>query len=138
MVAFAVAAASLSGCSLEQLQIGQWYTINTPVQGACQPLQWRFVVMPPRSFIGSLTRNGQQIAGLTGVLNADDSFQITAMNITSHQVASVSGRFTSQVSTISIRGDAAGIGCDGQTFRLRLGGYFSFQGGGGGGGGSSG
>jgi hypothetical protein len=47
----------------------------------------------------------------------------------------VAGRFTSQVSTLSIHGDAAGSGCDGQTFDLRLSGYFARQGGGGGGGG---
>lgn len=126
----------LSGCTLEQILIGQWYTITTPQAGACPQLDWRFFVNPQHVIKGTLSRDSQQqIANLSGVLNADDSFRMTATDIASNRTADITGQFTSQVSTISIHGDAAGRGCDGQTFRMRLGGYFARQGGGGGGGG---
>ncbi len=89
-----------------------------------------------RSISGFLSNDGQQqIADLSGLLNTDDSFQITATDVAGDRTANVTGQFTSGVSTISIHGPAAGRACDGQTFKLRLGGYFSRQGGGGGGGG---
>jgi hypothetical protein len=135
VITVALAAGSLSGCTLEQILIGQWYTISTPPDGACPQLEWRFVVNPQRAINGFLSRDGQQrIATLSGVLNADDSFQITATEMGGQRTAAVTGQFTSQVSTISIQGTAAGSECDGKTFRQRLGRYFSFQGGGGGGG----
>ena len=130
------AACILSGCTFEQILIGQWYTVDTPQAGACPRLEWRFFVNPQRSINGFLSHGGQQrTAILSGLLNPDDSFQITAKDIATNQTANVTGRFTSQVSTISIQGDAAGSACDGQTFNLRLGGYLARQGGGGGGGG---
>jgi hypothetical protein len=136
VTALALATFVLPGCTLEQILIGQWYSFDTPQAGACPRLGWRFVVNAQRSFSGFLTRDGQQhVASLSGVLNADDSFHITATAVAGNRTADVTGRFTSLVSTISIHGDAAGSGCDGQTFKLRLGGYFSTQGGGGGGGG---
>jgi hypothetical protein len=136
IIALVLAACLLAGCTVEQLLIGQWYTITTPPAGACPRLDWRFVVSPQRSISGYLSGGWQQpIANLSGVLNADDSFQITATSVAGNRTANVTGQFTSQVSTISIHGDAAGSGCDGQTFNLRLWSYFSRQGGGGGGGG---
>lgn len=131
----ALAASPLAGCTFEQILIGQWYTIDTPPAGACPALEWRFVVNAQRSIGGSLFRGGQQpIAKLSGVLNPDDSFRITVTELAGGRTADVTGQFTSQVSTISIHGTAAGSECDGQTFKLRLGGYFRTQGGGGGGG----
>jgi hypothetical protein len=139
MIALALAALVLPGCTLEQILIGQIYSIDTPPAGACPSLEWRFVVNPQRSISGVLLRDRQQpIANLTGTLDPDDSFRMTATALTGNRTAEVTGRFTSQVSTISIHGDAAGKACDGQTFRMRLGGYFWFQGGGGGAGGGSG
>ncbi|MEA2730773.1 MAG: hypothetical protein QOF70_5248 [Acetobacteraceae bacterium] len=133
-IALALAAFLLPGCTVEQILIGQWYSIDTPQAGACPSLEWRFFVNPQRSITGFLLRDGQQrIADLSGVLNADDSFRITASGAAG--VANVTGQFTSQVSTISIHGDVAGSACDGQTFKMRLGSYFSTRGGGGGGGG---
>jgi hypothetical protein len=132
----ALAASLLAGCTLEQILIGQWYSIGTPPAGACPSLVWRFVVDPQRAIGGFLSREGQQrVANLSGMLNVDDSFTMTATDVASNRTASVTGRFTSQVSTISIHGDAAGNACDRQTFKMRLGSYFSIQGGGGGGGG---
>lgn len=125
----------VSACTLEQVLIGQWYFIQTPQAGACPRLDWRFVVDPQRSIDGSVSGGGR-VATLSGTLNADDSFRMTATDTVSHRTAEVTGRFTSQVSTIAIRGDAAGSGCDGQMFGLRLGSYFAYQGGGGGGGGN--
>jgi hypothetical protein len=136
MIALALAASVLTGCAFEQLLIGQWYTIYTPPAGACPMLAWRFVVNPQRSIAGFITQGEQQrIASLSGLLNPDDSFQMTATEDAGGRTASVTGRFTSQISTISINGDAAGSGCNGQTFELRLGWYLARQGGGGGGGG---
>jgi hypothetical protein len=136
IIALVLATGLLSGCTLEQLLIGQWYTIYTPPAGACPRLEWRFVVNAQRLIGGFLSPDGQpRIADLSGVLNADDSFQITATSVAGNQTADVTGRFTSLVSTISIHGGAAGSACDGQTFQVRLGRYFSSQGGGGGGGG---
>jgi hypothetical protein len=135
-LALVLAAAVLPGCTLEQILIGQWYNIATPQAGACPRLEWRFVVNAQRSIGGFLSRDGQQpIANLTGVLNADDSYQMTATDVAGTRTATVTGKFTSLVSTMSIHGDAAGSACDGQTFNLRLGGYFTRQGGWSGGGG---
>jgi hypothetical protein len=137
VTALALVACLLSGCRIEQLLIGQWYTVDTPPAGACPSLEWRFVVNPQRSIGGYLSSGDRQqrIANLSGRLNPDDSFQITATEVAGNRTADVTGQFTSQVSTISIHGLAAGSACDGQTFKLRLGSYFSRQGGGGGGGG---
>jgi hypothetical protein len=136
-VTLTLAALILSACTLEQILIGQWYDVQTPRTGACPALQWRFVVNPQRLIDGFVATGGQQrLATLSGVLNPDDSFAMTATDTAGHRTAAVTGRFTSQVSTIAIHGDAAGSACDGQTFTLRLGPYFAFQGGGGGGGGN--
>jgi hypothetical protein len=136
IIALLLAASVLAGCSLEQVLIGQWYSIVTPPAGACPSLVWRFVVDPQRAISGFLSPDGlRRIANLSGTLAADDSFQMTATDLTGGRTAAVTGRFTSGISTISIRGDAAGPACDGQTFAMRLGGYYAFQGGGGGGGG---
>lgn len=125
----ALTAASLSGCTVDQIMMGQWYYINTPPQGACPLLEWDFVVDPARTITGSLLLPGQRtIATLSGTLAKDESFHITAKAVAGPQTADVTGRFTSGVSVISIRGDAAGSGCDGQTFALRLSGYFALQG----------
>ena len=135
-IALVLAASLLMGCTFEQVLIGQLYTIETSQAGACPRLGWRFLVNAQRSISGSLLSDGQQrIATLSGVLNPDDSFQMTATDVAGTGTANITGRFTSQVSTIVIHGDAAGSSCDGQTFELRLGRYFSRQGGGGGGGG---
>nr|WP_294521474.1 hypothetical protein [uncultured Rhodopila sp.] len=124
------------GCTLEQILIGQIYILVTPPSGACPGLEWRFEVNPERSITGSLSRTGQPpLADLSGRLGPDDSFRIMATELAANRTAEVTGRFSSQVSIISIHGDAAGRGCDGQTFTLRLGSYFVNQGGGGGGGG---
>jgi hypothetical protein len=134
-IGLTLSAALLQGCTFEQLLIGQWYAIQTPAFGACPLLVWRFVVDANRAMTGFLSRNGQQrIANLSGQLAEDDNFRITVMELAGPRTATVVGRFTSEVSTLSIQGDAAGRGCDGRTFSLRLGSYFAFQGGGGGGG----
>lgn len=134
-IALVLAASLLMGCTFEQVLIGQLYTIETPQAGVCPRLGWRFVVDAQRAISGSLLSDGQQrIASLSGMLNPDDSFQMTATDVAGTRTANITGRFTSQISTIVIRGDAAGSGCDKQTFTLRLGRYFSRQGGGGGGG----
>jgi hypothetical protein len=136
LLAIGLAAFGVTGCTLEQILIGQWYTIGTPPAGGCPALQWHFVVDPHRSIGGFLTSDGQQrIATLTGRLNPDDSFQMKATGLAGDRTSDVTGQFTSQVSSISIHGDAAGSACDGKTFNPRLGTYFAFQGGGGGGGG---
>lgn len=136
MTSLALVASFLPGCMIEQILIGQWYRVYTPTVGACPRLEWRFVVNPQRSIDGFLSGDGQQrIATLSGRLNADDSFQITTTDVAGNPTGNVTGQFTSQVSTISINGLAAGSACDGQTFKLRLGSYFARQGGGGGGGG---
>ncbi len=132
----AAAVCFLPSCTVEQILIGQHYTFYTPPAGACPRLEWRFVVNAQRSIGGFLARDGQPpIADLSGRLDADDRFEITATTTTGHRQATATGQFTSLVSTLSIHGDAAGSACDGQTFALRLGRYFASQGGGGGGGG---
>ena len=131
----ALAACLLGSCTFEQILIGQQYRIATPPRGACPRLEWQFVVNSQRLIMGSLASGQQRIANLSGRLDPDDSFQLTATAVTGSQTADVTGHFTSLVSTLSIHGDAAGSACDGQTFDLRLGGYLARQGGGGGGGG---
>jgi hypothetical protein len=136
LIVLASVAWLLAGCMIEQIMIGQRYTIRTPQAGPCPPLELVFVVEPGRKVSGSLSQVGRAGAvSLSGLLNPDDSFALTTTTAAGNRTSDVTGRFTSQVSTMSIHGDAAGSACDGQTFHLRLGGYFSRQGGGGGGGG---
>ncbi len=123
----------LAACSLEQLQLGQWYTIGTPATGGCAPLRMRFYIGADRAIHGYLANAGQErIADLSGTIGSDDSFRMTAHAAGATGV--IDGRFTSQVSTIAVHGNAAGPACDGTTFSLRLSGYLSSQDGGGGGG----
>jgi hypothetical protein len=136
IIALALMTSMLPGCTIEQILIGQWYSIVTPPAGACPSLDWQFAVNAQRAIYGFLSGNGQQRIGtLSGVLNQDDSFQMTIADAAGRPTANVTGRFTSDVSTISIHGMGAGSACDGQTFRMRLSGYFARAGGGGGGGG---
>jgi hypothetical protein len=133
------AGAALSGCTLDQILIGQLYVVETPPTGRCPALIWQFVINPQHSITGSLLNvNQQPIAALSGQLNAGDSFQITASDIRGQQTASVTGQFRWQESTVVIHGDAAGSACDGQTLAFHLSDYFARQGGGesGGGGGN--
>jgi len=123
-------------CSAPQILIGQLYSIPTPPAGDCPALLWRFVVDAQRTIAGSVSRVGQPpFATLSGTLAADQSFRMTASNIAEKSSAIVSGAFSAQVTTLSIQGEAAGPGCNGKSFALRLGAYFARQGGGGGGGG---
>ena len=132
----ALLGAALAGCMLERILIGQWYTIITPTEDGCPSLAWRFVVNPQQLMSGSVSRDGQQpVANLSGVLNADDSFQMMATEVAGTHTATVTGQFASPVTTVSIQGSAVGSACDGKVFKLRVGRYFSAQGGGGGGGG---
>jgi hypothetical protein len=134
--ALAVIATLPAACSPPQIMIGQFYSIPTPPAGDCPALLWQFVVDPQRVISGSLSRVGEApFASLSGILAADESFRMTATANPDKRSATVSGAFSAQITTISIHGDAAGTGCDGQSFALRLGGYFARQGGGGGGGG---
>ena len=128
--------ALLLACTVQQVMIGVDYRIVTPEAGSCPALSWQFFVDAQRHVQGTLTRPGQlPFAALSGTLDADDSFRMTVTDQTTHQDASVTGRFSSGLSTIIISGNGAGADCDGKTFSLRLGGYFARQGGGGGGGG---
>jgi hypothetical protein len=136
MIVLALATSVLPGCKIEQILIGQWYSIVTTPVGACPSLDWQFAVNAQRAINGFLSGKGEQRIGtLSGVLNPVDSFQMTLANAAGAPTATVTGRFTSDVSTISINGAGAGSGCDGQTIRMRLSGYFARAGGGGGGGG---
>ena len=136
MIALLLATTPLAACNVEQILIGQFYSIATPPDGSCPTLRWQFVVNAQRSIDGSLLDAGQrQIATLSGTLRPDDSFVIHALPPTGAASTTVTGQFSSGVSTISINGNAAGPGCDGKTFTLHLGGYFARSGGGGGGGG---
>ena len=126
----------LSGCTLDPVLTGQVYTIETPAEGTCPRLDWHFVADAGRKVEGVLfTDTRQRIADLSGTLAGDGRFQMTAKAGSGGGEADISGRFTSVVSTISVRGKAAGQGCEGKTFKLYLGRYFARQGGGGGGGG---
>jgi hypothetical protein len=128
-----IAAVLLAGCTVSQILIGQVYNVETPQAGACPALDWHFAVDAQRHIQGFLSPVAQApTADLSGTLNQDDSFQMTATDRTTQRTAIVNGTFAAQVSTIAIHGESA---CAGQTFRLRLGPYFSRSGGGGGGGG---
>jgi len=131
-----VMAGCLIGCTVQQIMPGVVYRIVTPEAAACPALTWVFVVDAQRNVDGTVARAGQTPFGaVSGTVGADDSVRMTLADGATHQTATVTGQFTSGISTITIRGDGAGTGCDGQSFNLRLGGYFSRQGGGGGGGG---
>jgi hypothetical protein len=119
-----------AACSLEQVLLGQWYSIHTVAQGTCPALDWHFVVDAHRSIGGYLDRDQfRQIATLTGTLNPDDSFEMTAHETAGGRTERVTGAFAPQVVTISLDGTWI---CEKQTFRMRP---IRGVGGGGGGGG---
>jgi hypothetical protein len=125
----AVALAVTASCTLEQVLLGQWYTIHTFAQGTCPALDWHFVVDAHRSMGGYLDRDEyKQIATLSGTLNADDTFEMTATQPETGRQEHITGAFTAQFVTISL--DGAWI-CEKQTFRIR-----PVRGAGGGGGGN--
>ncbi len=108
----------LSGCTLQPVMTGQSYVIETPPDGACPRLEWRFVVNAQGTIDAAVTTaSWQPVAALSGPFGADDSFRMTRSD---RGPGAVAGRFTSQVSTIAIQGDAAGQACAGKTFNLRL------------------
>jgi hypothetical protein len=138
-VLVSVGACLLAGCTFEQILIGQIYHITTPSTGSCPALTWQFYVDARNQIHGTLAKTGAlPMAELTGALGQDDHFEMIATNSATHRAATVSGQFSSAITTISIHGDAIDTGCDDQTFQLRLGGYFARQGSGGGGGGTGG
>jgi hypothetical protein len=105
--------------ALEQVQLGQWYTMHTVPMGTCPALDWHFVVDAYRSIAGFWGRDvAQRSAILSGTLNADDSFQMTATEVEGNRKARISGQFALRVVTISI--DGAGTACDRQTFRVKV------------------
>ncbi|MBS0638487.1 MAG: hypothetical protein JSS43_01365 [Proteobacteria bacterium] len=115
--------------------IGVYYNIPTPPAGDCPAMFWRFFVNADRGIEGTLARfNQPPFAILSGTMAADDSFAMTATEMQGKRTARATGRFTSQISTLSIEGDGAGPACNGQTFSLRLGRYLARASGGGGGG----
>lgn len=126
-------AASLNACSTEQVQLGQWYRIDTPAHGACQPLEWHFVVDAQRGIAGDLSHPGIPPFGrIRGALALDDSFRMIVTG--SDGQADVTGHIGPMITTIAITGTGAGADCNGHAFALRLGRYYQFQSGGGGGG----
>jgi hypothetical protein len=121
----------VASCTLEQVLLGQWYTLQTIPQGTCPALEWHFVVDAHRSIGGYLDRDQfKQIGLLSGTLNPDDSFQMWVTQIGGGRKESVTGRFTSQYVTLSLDGTWI---CEKQTLRVWL--PRGLGGGGGGGGG---
>lgn len=109
----------LPSCHLEQVQIGQFYTIRTAAIGACPMLDWTFVVDAQRHIAGHVSdSNAAVIARLSGTLDADDSYNMVATNLRDGHTADVNGRFTPGLVTLSVK--AAGDPCDGQSFRIRF------------------
>ena len=113
------ALALLPSCQLEQVQIGQYYTIRTAAAGTCPVLDWTFVVDAQRHIAGHVSdRSAAAVARLSGVLNADDSYHMVATSPRDGHTADVDGRFTPGLVTLSVKG--AGDPCDGQNFRIRF------------------
>ncbi len=108
----------IGGCQIEQVQLGQVFIIYTEAAGACPMLQWQFVVDAQRAISGMLLTNGKPLAKITGILNPDDTFRMDLAAPGRGGTATVDGAITSQGATFAIAGDAAGAGCNGQTFNL--------------------
>ena len=112
----------LAACQAEQVELGEWNTFYTPHQAACPVLQWQFLANAQRSIGGFLltANGGARLANLSGTLNQDDTFQMTATAIVGNQTSTVTGRFSGTLTTVTIHGDIAGSACNGQTFKLRF------------------
>ena len=116
LTAVAMAALWMSACSLENAQFGLIYNLYTNPQPDCPRLNWRFVVDPKRIMTGSISIDSlQPIANLSGMLNADDTFRMTATAVDNGWRADVSGRFQTRLITVSVSGP--GAVCDGHTFK---------------------
>jgi hypothetical protein len=117
--------ALLLGCTLEQVEIGRWYTLYTPRTGACPVLEWQFLVNAQRQISGYLSpAYGARTANISGTLNPDDSFQMMAREVQGNRTSSITGRFNQQLTIFTIHGDIAGDDCDGQALELRFVYYF--------------
>jgi hypothetical protein len=129
MTTLMLAACALTGCTLRQITVGQIYVIDTPAQGACPRLAWTFAQDPQHTITGHIEpyNHDERIANLSGHLNPDETFRMTATHVGDQRTAEVTGQFTSGISTIAIHGDGITQACDGQTFKLRLGGYFNYK-----------
>jgi hypothetical protein len=125
------AALVLSSCTLEQVLLGAWYNFSTNAAGSCPVLGWHFVVDAQRQIGGYLDRDTwTKIATLSGRLNQDDTFEMTATQVGGSKTERITGAFTSQYVEISLDGTWI---CGKQTFKIRP--IRSVGGGGGGGGG---
>jgi hypothetical protein len=122
----------LAGCHLEQVQLGQVFIVYTPPSGTCPVLQWQFVVEANRTIAGTLLSNARPLGRLAGRLNPDDSYRMDVA-AAGGPTTTVTGAITSEGARFTIDGDAAGLGCNGQTLYLHGGRLFqgSFYGGGG-------
>ncbi len=120
---------AIASCSLEQVPIGTWNLIHTVPQGSCPAFDWHFLVDAGRNISGYVAVDQfRQIATLSGVLNPDDSFQIWATEVGGSRREGVTGRFTSQIVTLSLDGTWM---CGKQTFRIRPVQHLGLEGGGG-------
>lgn len=129
LAACLVALAATASCALEQVPIGEWNLIHTVAQGSCPALDWHFLVDGERNVQGYVAVDQfRRIATLSGVLNPDDSFQMWATDASGSRREGVTGRFTSQIVTLSLDGTWI---CGKQTFRIRPVHQFGLEGGGG-------
>ncbi len=134
LIAWAIVASAaglVGACQLEQVMLGQWYTVRSAPQGTCPALDWHFVVDAQRSIGGYLDRDQfTKIGTLSGTLNPDDSFQMSVTQTDTGRKESVTGQFTAQYMTLALDGTWI---CGKQAFRIWL--PRGLGGGGGGGGG---
>jgi hypothetical protein len=118
LIALASAASFKPAHAVEQVMLGEGYMFHSPPTGTCPGLDWHVVVDGDRSVEGMVGWDRMKhTASLTGVLNADDSFHMSAKENGGSITAKIDGKVT--VSTLTITIDGTGTGCDKKTITMK-------------------
>jgi hypothetical protein len=119
LTSLAIATSITPAPAVEQVELGQLYFFHSPPVGTCPGLDWHTVVDKDREITGWISWEGNKhLATVTGKLNPDDTFQVTAKEVVGgNHMATVTGKVASGTLTFTING--SGTGCDGKTWKIQ-------------------
>lgn len=107
--------ALFGGCAVEQVTLGEMFTVLADPSGACPALDILLVARADRSMEGTVYWDDRrQSSPITGVLHQDDTFDLTTPDVGGTQAARITGRVTEGGVFMTIHG--SGGGCDGRSF----------------------
>jgi hypothetical protein len=99
--------------AIEQVTLGQWFSLHTNPSGTCPGLDWRVAIDADRQIAGYVAWDKMKhSAKLSGVLNGDDTFSIAGDEVGGNKHAVITGKVNPQNISLTING--TGTGCDKQ------------------------